>query len=208
MNKINIKNEVLKEKIYYQLKKEKTDKITIDDIKNINNISLNAINIKGDKIEYDFQEVQMLKYLNTITLSNFLINDKLIEVINSLENLNTLILNGCDYNYSNSIIIKLTKLIVVGGKKFDLSILNDISTIKSLRIIYNDEFDVNNILKITNLEELYLCNSNVKNIINIIELKNLKILNLDGSKFDDCDIINKLDKNIKISFEPIFMYKD
>ena len=33
MNMINIKNRILKEKIYYQLKKENTDELTIDNIK-------------------------------------------------------------------------------------------------------------------------------------------------------------------------------
>lgn len=208
MNMINIKNRILKEKIYYQLKKENTDELTIDNIKEITSISLNGIDIDGDKIVYDVQELKILENLNTITLTNILINDEVIDVINSFIHLKSLILNECNFISTKSINVEIVNLIIVGGKNSDLSIFQNLSKIKSLKILYNDEFDINNVLKMNNLEEFYLCNSTVKNITNITKLKNLKILNLDGSKLDDNYIIDKLDKNIEVSFEAMFMYKD
>lgn len=208
MNMINIKNRILKEKIYYQLKKENTDELTIDNIKEITSISLNGIDIDGDKIVYDVQELKILENLNTITLTNILINDEVIDVINSFIHLKSLILNECNFISTKSINVEIVNLIIVGGKNSDLSIFQNLSKIKSLKILYNDEFDINNVLKMNNLEEFYLGNSTVKNITNITKLKNLKILNLDGSKLDDNYIIDKLDKNIEVSFEAMFMYKD
>lgn len=208
MNMINIKNRILKEKIYYQLKKENTDELTIDNIKEITSISLNGIDIDGDKIVYDVQELKILENLNTITLTNILINDEVIDVINSFIHLKLLILNECNFISTKSINVEIVNLIIVGGKNSDLSIFQNLSKIKSLKILYNDEFDINNVLKMNNLEEFYLGNSTVKNITNITKLKNLKILNLDGSKLDDNYIIDKLDKNIEVSFEAMFMYKD
>lgn len=196
---INLNSEIIKKSIYNKLKKDEKSALTIDELDSIKSITLNNSDKNGEQISYDFLDFQYLKNIKELALNGFLINNEIIKLLNSLNNLDTLILNHCSFETNDMVFSNIENLIITYSHLLDLSIFRSLDKIKTLQFINIHEIDIKDIKFAKNIESLSIHNSNIKNCSELKDFINLKQLKIDGSLVDDPDFIDLLSKDIKFS---------
>lgn len=196
---MKINNENLSKNIAYQIGKYNQRDFSIEELESIREIGINKKDMRGEAIDIDIKEISVLKNLQILCLTNFVINDEEIENIKKCEKMTCLCLELCEINdiieekdlsYLKNVLIKLC----------DLKSLNKI-LLPNYVGFQNCDIDLKKISNPTNIVVLEIKNCKVKNINLLNGFKNLKKLVLDGSRIDSMDIIDKLKRNIIVSFK-------
>lgn len=183
-------------------------------------ITLSQLNIIGEKIEVDIEKLAENTELEDIVIKNFDVNNKLINILNTMKKLKKAWFINC--NFINDIQLKnINSLKLENCNKINMQLFEN--TIEHLYIIECKEIDINKIkhlnlitlglekedvknLKMVeqfeNLENLYLQEIDLNDNINYLKLNKLKRVNFNGSKVEDKnEFIEKFkDRNIEISF--------
>lgn len=174
------------------------------DNKNIKELTLNFKNFIGEEIQYDITYFENLDKLQTITLNGFIIDDNIIEKLNYLKKLKTIIFNHCKFNNRIKLENDIENVIITYSNIENLNIFKNIDKIKSIELIEIGEVNVNNFIEMENLIKLEIYNSKIKNSIKINDFSNLKTLKLDGSLVDEQNFSNLLNENITFSYKEKF----
>lgn len=196
---MKIYNEGLSKCIAYQIGKYNQRDFSIEELESVREIGINKKDLRGNVIDIDIKEIDVLKNLKILYLSNFVISDWEIENIKKCENMVSLCLELCeikditeekDMSYLKNILIKLC----------DLESLNKI-LLPNHVIFQNCDIDLKKIINPTNITVLELKNCNIQNSNLLDNFKKLERIVLDGSRIDSIDIIDKLKRKTIVSFK-------
>lgn len=171
------------------------DNILKEDLKEVENITLNQKLLNGKESDIDLAELELLPNLKTLAIINFYIDKKIVDIINKKKLLWAIQFTKCEFQTDEQINNNIKYLIIEQCKNFEPKIINNNEIIR----IIGENVDLN-LLKTNKTRQLYLQECNVKNAEEILKYRKLKYLNLDGSKMDK-DIIEKIKKDIQISYK-------
>lgn len=170
----------------YLLKKLNISEITEEDLKDVKEISLNAIGNNGIKNSYDFRDFEKLENLKFISLQNFEIN-----------NYQTNEMNRCKYlegvQFSNCIIKSQSRLqgniqIVTfdNCKKFHFKYISLLKNLKVVKFSNIKFMNLKNISILKSLEKIYFENGMILHLKNLAYLKNLIYVRITKCKWNKC----------------------
>lgn len=173
------------------------DEISEQDLNNIEHLTLNKYKLSGKESDINLSELYLFKNLRTLTLINFSINKDFIKIINELKFLWAIQFSSCGFEEVVPINQSVSQLIFDYCKNFKCELINNNKIIK----IIGSEIDLKQLNKIDNTKELYLQDCKIKNTEEILKYNKLELLNLDGSNVENDNILDKLDKRIRVYFK-------
>lgn len=166
----------------------------------IEDISIQNINLMQNKLDIDLTEIAKLKNLKSIFLKFFDISDEVIDSINKLEHIEKIEFLMCSFTTKKVLSKKIKSLVIYNCKEFDINILSENKEIENLQLIHSGIVDISNLIMFSNLKYLKLSNCNIISIPKISLLYNLEQLYLNNTEiFYDIDI-TKIPKLKLISF--------
>ena len=200
MLEVELKSNELKEYVYLELNKNKKEPIYDEDLNEITSLYLNKLDLIGEPTDITIYDLIFFKNLKECTISNMNISDQELGVLNRLSNLESLQLNDCNFSNKIKVELNIKNLIINKCENVNMSLYEDVKTLKRLQIVNCKNINLKGISKISNLSEILLQNVSMDNIDEIQGLKSLRKLNLNGSTINDLDRINKM-PNLYIEHE-------
>ena len=197
----------------------------INDIEEVEDISIQDINLMQNRLNIDLTEIVKLKKLRNLSLKFFEITDEVIETINQLEHIKRLEFSMCIFKNKIELSEKVQLVIIYNCQDFNINMLNKNASLEELQIIHSGIVDISNIKKfkkvkylkiahcnvisipsitaLENLEQLYLNHLEIPYDIDISKMPNLKFISLSGSNVPNKEkYIEKLHKqNEKVTIE-------
>lgn len=201
MKIVEMNNEIIKSKIYSNLKKQFSEQLTEEELKKVKSITLNSKDSNQNRINYNEYDYKCLENLEAITLNGFIIDDEMITNLNYLKNLKTIIFNHCTFKNEKTINNELENLLITYSKLERFNLFKNVEKIKAVELIEVGEIDIKDITNIENIIELSIYNSKIKNSIMINDFINLKKLKLHGSLVDEEKFSELLNKSIEFSYK-------
>lgn len=202
---MEIKNNYLKQNIYKALSKDLAEEVTIDELKKIKCIILNNVNEKLERIHYNINDFECLKYIEKLIIKDLTLTDIIITKINEMKNLKTLVLEYCKFETENSIQNNINNLIVTYPKNFIYKKHINSNDIKYLQLIQIIDIDIKDLINY-NIEELYIYNCNIINSELLLQLNSLKTLKLDGSNFNMEIFEELINKKITLQYNKKYYF--
>ena len=197
----------------------------INNIEEVEDISIQDINLMQTKLNIDLTEIEKLKNLKSLSLKFFEITDEVIKAINQLEHIKRLEFSMCIFKNKIELSEKIQSVIIYNCQNFYINMLNEDATLEELQLVHSGIVDINNIKKfknlrylkvahcnaisipsisaLENLERLYLNHIEIPYDIDISRIPNLKLISLSGSKVPNKEqYIKKLqEQNEKLTIE-------
>ncbi len=196
---MTIKNQYLKENIYNTFSKKMDEDISENELKKIKSIVINNVNEKLERIHYDAEDFECIKYVEKLIIQKLTITNEIMQKINNMQNLKSISFNYCRFENNIQLVNNIETLIVVCPEKFDFKNHLNLNKVTFLKLINVDNIDINDLMNYE-IEELYLYNCAIKNLKELTNLESLRILKLDGSKFDDDALELLKKKNIVFQY--------
>lgn len=196
---MTIKNQYLKENIYNTFSKKMDENISENELKKIKSIVINNVNEKLERIHYDAEDFECIKYVEKLIIQKLTITNEIMQKINNMQNLKSISFNYCRFENNIQLVNNIETLIVVYPEKFDFKNHVNLNKVTFLKLINVDNIDINDLMNYE-IEELYLYNCAIKNLKELTNLESLRILKLDGSKFDDDSLELLKKKNIVFQY--------
>lgn len=176
-------------------------------IEEIEDISIQNINLMQNKLDINLAEITKLKNLKSISLKFFDISDEAIETINKLEHIEKIEFLMCSFTTKKVLSKKIKSVIIYNCKDFDINMLNENKELEELQLIHSGIVDISNLIMFSNLkylklsdcniisipkisllynlEQLYLNNTEILYDIDITKISKLKFISLNGSNVQD-----------------------
>lgn len=192
MLEIELKSRELKEYIYLELNKNKTEPIYDNDLEEITELQLNSLDFIGEPTDETIYDLVFFTNLKVCNLVNMNISDQELDILNRLKKLQFLQLDNCTFSNNKKLQLNLSDLVITDCSNVKLSIYSDINTLENLRIVNCENVDIKGISKLSNLSKLFLQNLTLQEINEIQEIKSLEYLNLNGSDIKELDKISRL----------------
>lgn len=185
----------------------KTGNINLEeaDLSKIEELNLSNRDFSGKEKFINLNGIKEFINLKRLSLQYFLINDEIIQILNSLESLQELQLVSCELKGKETLKIDTLNSLLLSCCKIDK--YESIYSPKVLRIIGDSNIKINKINGKQNTEQMYLNESKVKGLLSIKDYINLKVLNLDGSNIDDQRILKQMKEKIQISYKEKYLPK-
>lgn len=199
----------------------------INNIEDIEDISIQDINLMQNKLNIDLKEIVKLKNLKSVSLKFFEITDEVVQAINQLQYLETIEFSMCIFKNREVLHKNIKSVIIVNCQDFNIDMLNANTTLEELQLVHSgivDIADISNfkslkylkiahcsaisipsIIKLECLERLYLNHIEIPYDIDISKMSNLKFISLSGSNVSNKEMyVKKLydqNKEIIVEFE-------
>ena len=172
----------------------------INDIEEVEDISIQNINLMQNRLNIDLTEIVKLKKLRNLSLKFFEITDQFIEAINQLAHIKRIEFSMCIFK--NKIEL-LEELQIIHSGIVDISNIKKFKKVKYLKIAHCNVISIPGITALENLEQLYLNHIEIPYDIDISKMQNLKFISLSGSNVSNKEkYIEKLHKqNEKVTIE-------
>lgn len=199
----------------------------INDIEEIENISIQDVNLMQNRLNIDLTEIKKLKNLKSVSIKFFEITDEIIEAINELKYLEHINFSMCKFKNKKMILGNLKSIIIYNCQDFAIDMLKENTEIEELQIIHSgiinivdlnifkdlkylkiahcNAISIQSISKLEDLEQLYLNHLEIPYDIDITKMKKLKLISLSGSNVPNKEkYIEKLtnqNKELTVIFE-------
>ena len=168
--------------------------------KDIEELTLNSKNSLGEEIQYNITYFKDLEKLESIALNGFKVDNNLIEKLNCLKKLKTIIFNHCKFVNDDKLANNIENTIITYSNIANINIFEKLDKLKTIELMGIDEVYINNFIEMKNLAELSIYNSKIRNSILINDFINLKKLKLDGSLVDEEKFSEMLNKSVEFSY--------
>ena len=158
----------------------------------------------GRERKINLLELKKFPYLRRIELSDFVIDDSIVEMLNSYALMESLKLSSCNISSKtslNSASLKKLKLYYCNVR--DYSIINGV---ESLHIVGDKNFMLDQILGKERIKRLTVQDSKIKGFTTIDSCTNLETLSLEGAIVDDEQALNDIkgvDVKIESEYKPM-----
>lgn len=192
-----LEDKELRKIILFKLGNLSNEDISDNQLKEIEALNINNRNLAGEDLKINLNEIALCTNLKKLSLQYFMVNDKIINLLNMLPKLNTIELSSCKLFSKKELRNNSLQNILINC--CDISDYTKIASTNILRIIGQDDIDLKKIRGKENIEKMYLQASRIKNFEDILNFENLKILNLDGSNVDDIEVLEKIKEKIYVS---------
>lgn len=202
---MRLNDKELEKVICFKVGKFFGEELEKEDFEELEELNINNRNFSGKYKNISLQELTLFPNIKRLSLQYFEIDDSLVEVLNKLENLESLEFASCGFfqnaqlrnNSLNSLLLNCCKV-----KDY-----NKIFAPENFTIIGDENIRLDQIDGKENVRKMYLQDSKVKNFGKIEKYENLEKLNLDGSIVDNKDMLEEVKKRISVSqlekYEPI-----
>lgn len=164
-------------------------------------IVLNNFDAKANVIQHDFEQ---FKEVESCTLNRFEINDEIINKLNQMINLKTIIFSHCIFQCERKLENNIENLMLIYCKKVKLENIKNSKTVKKLMITKNENIDINELKIFKNIEEISLFECKIQNFTEIKSFEYLKKLNLDGSKIDNEKVLTEIQGGVDIEYKETY----
>lgn len=164
-------------------------KMNVSDIKDLNlekvdEISLNGINEKGEKEDFDFSDFEKLKSLKYLSLQNFEIKNFETNAISRCKNIEALQFSNCTIKSKSRLQNSNLKLISFDSCKgfnvYYISLLKKLCVIKLLNL---KRINLAGIEKFKELEKIYFENERIIHLSRLLFIKKLIFIQLLKCKY-------------------------
>lgn len=166
-----------------------------------NSIVLNNFDAKGRTIQHDFQK---FKEVESCTLNRFQINDEIINKLNQMNHLKTMIFSHCVFNNEKKLENDVENLMMIYCKNVKFDTFFNSHKIKRIMFTKLENIDIKELKIFQNLEELSIFDCEIKNFSEIKSLKKLKKIKLDGSQIDNKETLSEIQDNINIEYNETY----
>lgn len=218
-NKISNKN--LEKIIKLKMVEQKAN-----ELEKIEEIYIQNKDLIGNSLNTDLEEIKILTNLKRISLKYFKIDDKAMQILNSMRYLTYIEFLMCEFstdikienqlrycniyccnNFKQHILSEqneIEDLSIESSGLVDMEKLTTFNNIKYLKISDCNVISLPSVKKMITLEKLYLHDINLYDDIEIINMKNLKFVSLNGCKVENKEKykekLKKQNANIEIEF--------
>ena len=168
----------------------------INSLDEIEDISIQDINLMQRKLNIDLTEIVKLKKLKDLSLKFFEITDSVIESINQLEFIERIEFSMCVFKTTKKLTRALKSTTIYNCENFNINMLNTNISLEELEIIHSGIVKVNELEVFKNLKILKLSDCNIISIPKISSFEHLEALFLNNTEIHyDIDIssMKKLD---------------
>lgn len=181
----------------YLLKKLNISEITEEELKNVKEISLNAIGNNGIKNNYDFRDFEKLENLNFISLQNFEINNYQTNEMNRCKNLEGVQFSNCIIKSQSRLQGNVQIVTFDNCKKFHLKYISLLKNLKIVKFSNIKFMNLKNISILKGLEKIYFENGRILHLKNLAYLKNLIYIRITKCKWNKAQE-KYLSKNVTV----------
>lgn len=181
MVEIELKSKELTEYIYLTLNKDRSTPIYDDDIDKIKDITLDALDFLDEPTDATIYDLVFFNNLKTCMIANMNISEKEIDILNKLENIESIQFTNCVFPKGKMINMHASYVIIDRCAEFDASIFGGMKSITRLRVVNCENVNLSGLESLSNITELYLQNLELDNIDNISSLDKLEYINLNGT---------------------------
>ena len=202
MLEVELKSQELKEYLYAELGKDRSEPIYDADLARITELDLDKIDLLDEQTDISMEDIVFFNNLKRCYLGNFILNDRNINLLNSKKSLEFLQINNCVFTNHHDLELGVQDLVIVDSQNVQLSKLNDFGKMNKLRIVNCVNTDIDGISKFKNLKKIYLQNLNLNSVNEISKLPDITYVNLNGSKLQD-DSFVKNNTDVIIEHEDI-----
>ncbi len=168
----------------YLLKKLEVSEVTNDKLKNVEEISLNAIDNNGIKYNYDFRDFEKLENLKFISLQNFIINNYQTNEINRCPKVEGVQFSNCIMKSQSRLQGNIQIISFDNCKRLRFKYISLLKSLHILKISNNKYINLKNIGILKNLEKVYFENGRVLHLKNLYCLKNLRYIRMTKCKWN------------------------
>lgn len=199
----------------------------LNNIEEIEDISIQDINLMQKKLNIDLTEIVKMKNLKNISLKFFEITDEVLDSINQLEFIEKIEFSMCIFKTKKALSKNFKSVTIYNCQNFELDMLDENTTLEELQLIHSGIIDISKLsifkdlkyLKLSDcnvisipkisllgkLEQLYLNNIEIPYDIDITKIPNLRFISLSGSnvpnKEEYIQKLYKQNKELVIEFE-------
>lgn len=194
---MRLKDKDLEKVVSYKIGKYGDEELTEADFEKVEEINISNRTLYGEEKRINLEELSLFPNIKILFLQYFIIDDLIVEKINSLPNLTILQLASCKIISQKDLANRSIKNLLL-----NCCSVRDYSNIcapESLTIIGDNNLKLDEILGKENIQRMYLQSSNIKNFEDIKNYPNLQLLNLDGSNVDNNQVLSEITKKIPVS---------
>ena len=202
MLEIELKSHELKDFLYIKLGKCENEPLYDVDLDEITELDLNCVDLLGEKSDATIEDIVFFKNLKSLYLSNFILDDQGIKLLNLKKSLEFIQINGCVFQNNIPVSLNTKHIAIVDSDNVDISKFEESGFLEKIHIVDCTNVNYNGIQKFKNLKKIYLQNMVINNLEEIIKVKSLVYLNLNGSEITDKSF-NEKDYDFIIEHEPI-----
>lgn len=158
----------------------------------------------GRERKINLLELKKFPYLRRIELSDFMIDDSIVEMLNSYALMESLKLSSCNISSKtllNSASLKKLKLYYCNVRDYSI-----IKGVESLHIVGDKNFMLDQILGKERIKRLIVQDSKIKGFATIDSCTNLETLSLEGAIVDDEQALKDIkgvDVKIESEYKPM-----
>lgn len=182
MDRVEIKNERLKQYLEYELDKNEEENILNTELENINQVTIFGKSVSGKIIYNGLSDLLYFNNLTSCIIKDIVIKDEDVEIINKLEKLEDLHFDNCTFeNKSKRINCNINKLILSFCTNLNINLFDSQEKLEYLRVTSGERIALEGLERFNNIKELYLQSIEIKDIGFVNKLEKLNFLNLNGS---------------------------
>ena len=187
----------LKKAICYKIGKFNSQELSEEDLAEVWEIDLSGIKLNGEKTDINLKEIASLRNLKRIMLKNFSLNDEAIKGLNSLPQLESVYLAYCEMASNIPLVNSSVNSLVING--CDITDYSLLSFARSTAFIEDDKLKLNRLANKEALESLRLVGCHLRSADGLQDCPALMDIQLEGTKFDDPEVIDSLRSKVEIT---------
>lgn len=183
--------------ISYKVGKFNKEHLEEEDFLKVEEISLNNRGLSGKLCDIKLDDLSLLPNLRALTLQYFVLDDEVIDLLNSIPQLGSLHLASCTYRSNKELKNESIKTLILQSCKGSADKINGT---ENFYVVGQEEgCDLSKLKGKKDIKRLFIQKSKVRGLATITECANLETLNLDGSTIDDEKALESIKSRVKVS---------
>ena len=169
----------------------------------ITEISIFAENFRGQSTDIKIPDLASFPNIQRCLIKGFALSDEDINFLIGLKSLKGVQFSNCDFSQATSLNSDLELIVLDGCEGVSNQFLRGNTSLRILKIVNQEYFDVSSLGECSSLEQVYLQKTRLTNLINLRRLPGLKFVNLDGSSFNFF-VLLQLRRVVKVEYQKDF----
>ena len=182
MVEVELKSKELTEYVYLTLNKDRSTPLYDDDIEQIKDVTLNAIDFLDEPTDATIYDLIFFKNLKSCMIVNMTITENEIDLLNKMKSIESIQFTKCNLPKGKKLNMNASYVIIDECNDFNVDILSDMSSVNRLRIVDCENINLSGIEKMSSIVDLYMQSLNINDINFVTSLSSLEYLNLNGTK--------------------------
>lgn len=194
---MKLKDQNVARAISYKAGKFNKEHLEQEDFLKVEEISLNNRGLSGELRGIKLDDLSLLPNLRALTLQYFVLDDAIIDLLNSIPKLGSLHLASCNYRSNKELKNERIRTLILQSCKVSSDKIN---ATENFYVVGQEEgWDLAKLKGKKDIKRLFIQKSRVRGLATITECDNLETLNLDGSTIDDEKALDSIKSKVKVS---------